>query len=94
MRDKKYSIKFRREIDRINYDAIENNNYNYLFNISYVYQGKANEKPVRLPIVLRNKDNRLVQSYNASNVWLTGQEILDIKLSVSVYAIFLNPICF
>ena len=77
MRDKKYSIKFRKEVDKINYDAIENNNYNYLFNISYVYQGKANEKPVRLPIVLRNKDNRLVQSYNATNIWLTGQEVLE-----------------
>ena len=76
MKVKKYSYKFHREVDKINYDAIENENYNYFYNVDYSYP--LQDAPYRLPIMVRRKsDMSLVQSYQASNVWLTGAEILE-----------------
>lgn len=72
----KYSYKFHQTVDKINYNAIENENYNYLYNVDYSYIINGNE-PVRLPIMIRAKNGKLVQSYSGKNVWLTGAEILE-----------------
>ena len=74
MRNKKYSYKFHKEVNKINFDDIENNDYNYLFNIDYAFQ----DKPLRLPIVVKNDNGKLTQLYSKKNVWLTGQEVLEL----------------
>ena len=72
LRNNKYSYKFHRLIDRIDFEAIEKNDYNYLYNVDYAYA----DNPLRLPIMVKSSDGMLTQSYTANNVWLTGQEIL------------------
>ena len=71
MKNNPYSVKFRREISGINFDKIENQEYNYLYNVDYSYS----DQPDRLPIMVRNT-HTLTQSYSATDVWLTSQEIL------------------
>ena len=73
----KYSTKYHKEVQKINYDAIENNDYNYLYNISYSYPMNERENNIRLPIMVRAKNGKLVQTYEANNVWLTGLELLE-----------------
>ena len=74
MRNKKYSYKFHKEVNSINFDDIENADYNYLYNIDYTYQ----DKPLRLPIVVKDDNGKLTQIYSKRNVWLTGQEVLEL----------------
>lgn len=74
MRNNKYSYQFHREINNINFDDIENEDYNYLFNIDYQYQ----DKPLRIPIVIKDDNGKLTQLYSAKNVWLTGKEVLEL----------------
>ena len=74
LRDFQYSYKFHREIDKINFDAIENGNYNYLFNVDYNFVN--NDLPARLPVMVKTQSGMLTQSYAAKNVWLTGAEVL------------------
>ena len=73
MRNNKYSVKFRREVDKIDLNSIENNDYNYLFNVDYQYL----DNPIRLPVVVRDKNKKLSQFYSAQDIWLTGKEILE-----------------
>lgn len=73
MREHKYSYKYHRMINRINFDAIENNDYNYLFNVDYSFSDEFE----RLPVMVKRADGKLVQSYSAKNVWLTGNELLE-----------------
>lgn len=74
MKKYKYSYQFHREVNRINFDDIEDNDYNYLFKIDYQYQ----DKPLRLPIVIKNDNGKLTQIYSGKNVWLTGLEVLEL----------------
>ena len=74
MKKEKYSYQFHREIGKINFDDIENNDYNYLFNIDYQYQ----DKPIRLPVVIKNENGKLTQMYSGTNQWLTGKEVLEL----------------
>ena len=76
MGKEKYSYKFHKQVDKINYDSVENNDYNYLYNIDYSYSLNG-EQPIRLPIMVRAKNGKLVQAYAAKNVWLTGKEVLE-----------------
>ena len=72
LRNNKYSYKFHRLVDKIDFESIEKNDYNYLYNVDYAYA----DNPLRLPIMVKSSDGMLTQSYTANNVWLTGQEIL------------------
>ena len=72
LKHNKYSYKYHREINKIDFEAIEKNDYNYLYNVDYSYA----EKPERLPIMVKSSDGMLTQSYSSNNVWLTGNEIL------------------
>ena len=75
MQKYKYSVKFHKKINSLNFEKIAKGNYNYLIKINYTYQ----DQPKRLPILIKADDGKLIQSYTGENIWLTGNEVLELS---------------
>lgn len=75
MKRYRYSTEFIREISGINEDVIaniKNEARNYLFQVDYRYI----EPVLRLPVVVKDAEGRLIQSYQSKDKWITGRELL------------------
>ena len=71
----KYSVKFHKQIFKLDLEKIARGNYNYLIKLNYTYQ----DRPKRLPILIKSNDGKLIQSYSGKDVWLTGNEVLELS---------------
>ena len=75
MKNFRYSTEFVREVNGINEDIIANirsEARNYLFQVDFRY----GEPIIRLPIVVKDAEGRLIQAYEAKDRWITGRELV------------------
>lgn len=78
MKNSKSSVKFKQNITAIDeriLQNIKNKTYNYLFNVDFEIVDKS---LLRVPVMVKH-NSKLCSVYNYNDVWITGNELLELN---------------